>query len=96
MIWRRVLPMARSRAISRERWVTIIVKVFQMMKEPTNRATPAKIMNRMPTILRSFLIASELSFATVLPGDGLETVGKVGTQVASASSAWLTPWPRSR
>ena len=40
--WRRVAPIARSSAISRDRWVTIIVKVFQMMNEPTNSAMPAK------------------------------------------------------
>ena len=42
MTWPRVAPIARSSAISRDRWVTIIVKVFQMMNEPTNRAMPAK------------------------------------------------------
>ena len=56
---RRVAPMARSSAISRERWVTIIVKVFQMMNEPTNSATPAKTMNRILTIFRSSSIASD-------------------------------------
>ena len=90
MIWRRVLPMARSRAISRERWVTIIVKVFQMMKDPTNSATPAKIMNMMPTILRSFLIASELSLATVLPVTASSPSGTTALRFL-ASSAWLTP-----
>ena len=64
---RRVAPIALSSAVSRERWVTIIVNVFQMMKEPTNSATPAKIMNRIPTNLRSFLTASEFSLATVAP-----------------------------
>ena len=53
--WRRVAPTARSRAISRERWVTIIVNVFQMMNEPTNSAMPAKIMNMMLTNLRPVL-----------------------------------------
>ena len=31
-------PTARVSAISRDRCVTIIVKVFQMMKDPTNEA----------------------------------------------------------
>ena len=53
--WRRVAPIARSSAISRERWVTIIVKVFQMMKEPTNSAMPAKIMNRIADELEVLL-----------------------------------------
>ena len=43
---RRVAPIARSSAISRDRWVTIIVKVFQMMNDPTNSAMPAKTPNR--------------------------------------------------
>ncbi len=90
MIWRLVLPMARSRAISRERWVTIIVKVFQMMNEPTNNAMPAKIMNMIPTILRSFLTASELSLATVLPVTASMPSGRSALN-RFASVAWLTP-----
>jgi hypothetical protein len=64
---RRVAPTARSSAISRERWVTIIVKVFQMMKAPTNRAMPAKTVKRIPTIFSSSLMASEFSFETAAP-----------------------------
>ena len=40
--WRRVAPRARSSASSRLRWATRMVKVFQMMKEPTNTAIAAK------------------------------------------------------
>ena len=78
--WRRVAPIARSSAISRERWVTIIVKVFQMMNEPTNRAMPAKIMNRIPTILRSFLIGVGVLLGDGLAGDRLGAVGHDGVQ----------------
>ena len=88
--WRRVAPIALSSAISRDLWVTIIVNVFQMMKEPTNRAIPAKIMNRMPTTLRSFSTASEFSCATVFP---VTASAPSGTTALSrfVSSAWLTP-----
>ena len=48
----RVAPTARVSAISRERCVTIIVKVFQMMKDPTNNAIAAKIVNSTPTKLK--------------------------------------------
>ena len=65
--WRRVAPIARSSAISRDRWVTIIVNVFQMMKPPTNSATPAKTANRMLRNWKSWLIASDASFATCAP-----------------------------
>ena len=65
--WRRRAPIARSSAISRERWVTVIVNVFQMMKEPTNSAIPAKITKRIPTILKFSLTASAFSLATVAP-----------------------------
>ena len=65
--WRRVAPMARSRAISRDRCVMIIVNVFQMMKPPTKSAMPAKIMNRIPTIFSSSLMASAFSFETEAP-----------------------------
>ena len=75
--WRRS---ARSSAISRDRWVTIIVKVFQMMKEPTNSAMPAKTMNRIPTILKFSLMASEFSSATVLPVTASVPVGDHGGQ----------------
>ena len=54
----------RIRAISRERWVTIIEKVFQMMKPPTNSATPAKIMNRTFTIFSSSFTAAAFSSDT--------------------------------
>ncbi len=82
--------MARISAISRERWVTIIVKVFQMMKAPTNRAMPAKIMKRIPTIFRSFSMASAFSFATVLPVTASAPAGTTASR-RSASSVWLTP-----
>ena len=83
-------PIALSSAISRDLWVTIIVNVFQMMNDPTNRAIPAKIMNRMPTILRSFCTASEFSCATVSP---VTASAPFGTTASSrfASSVWLTP-----
>ena len=87
---RRVAPIALSSAISRERWVTIIVNVFQMMKEPTNSATPAKIMNRIPTNLRSSLTASEFSLATVAPVTASVPSGTTAARLA-ASSFWLTP-----
>ena len=67
MTWRRRAPIARSSAISRERWVTVIVKVFQMMKDPTKSAMPAKIPNMIPTILKFSLIASAFSSATASP-----------------------------
>ncbi len=87
---RRVAPIALSSAVSRERWVTIIVNVFQMMKEPTNSATPAKIMNRIPTNLRSFLTASEFSLATVAPVTASVPSGTTAARFA-ASSFWVTP-----
>ena len=40
--WPRVAPMARSRASSRVRWATRMLKVFEMMNQPTNRAMTAK------------------------------------------------------
>ena len=64
---RRVAPMARSSAISRERWVTIIVKVFQMMNEPTNSATCGEDHEQDLDDLQSSSIASEFSWATVAP-----------------------------
>ena len=69
-------PIARSSAISRDRWVTVIVKVFQMMNEPTNSAMPAKIPNRMPTILKFALIASAFSLATAAPVTASVPVGQ--------------------
>ena len=65
--WRRVAPIARSSAISRDRCVIVIVNVFQMMKAPTKSAMPAKIMNKIPTILSSSLTASAFSFETDAP-----------------------------
>ena len=90
--WRRS---ARSSAISRDRWVTIIVNVFQMMKEPTNRAMPAKIMNRMRHDLEVLLHRVGVLLRDGRSGDGL---GAVGQQRVSrlASSAWLTRLRRSR
>ena len=82
--------MARINAISRERCVTIIVKVFQMMKAPTNRAIPAKIMNRMPTIFMSFLMESAFSLETLWPVTASAPSGTTLFRFA-ASSVWLTP-----
>ena len=89
-IWRRVAPTARIRAISRDRWVTIIVKVFQMMNEPTNKAMPAKIMNMMLTNFRSSLTASEVSCATCAP---VTASAASGTAASSrfARAASVTP-----
>ena len=67
MTCRRRAPIARSSAISRERWVTVIVNVFQMMNEPTNSAMPAKVPKTSPTILKFSLIASAFSLATPAP-----------------------------
>ena len=47
--------------------MTIIVKVFQMMNEPTNSAIPAKAEKSSPTIENDFAKASEDSFATAAP-----------------------------
>ena len=91
MIWRRVAPIARISAISRERWVTIIVKVFQMMKAPTNSAMPAKIVNRMLTIFRSCLDGVRVLLRdTVAPVTASAPSGTTVDRL-STSSAWLTP-----
>ena len=90
LIWRRVAPIARINAISRERWVTIIVKVFQMMKPPTNNAMPAKIVSRMLTILRSASTAFAFSSDTVAPVTASAPSGTTVDRL-STSSAWLTP-----
>ena len=74
--WRRRAPIARSSAISRDRWVTIIVKVFQMMNEPTNRAIPAKRPKMTPTILKFVLVASAFSCGHRRPGDRLAAGGQ--------------------
>ena len=47
--------------------MTVIVKVFQMMNEPTNSAMPAKIPKRMPTIWKFSFVASAFSLATAAP-----------------------------
>ena len=39
---RRDAPMARSRASSRVRWVSVMVNVLRMRKPPTNRAAAEK------------------------------------------------------
>src|SRR4051812_27996524 len=90
MTCRRRAPIARSSAISRERWVTVIVKVFQMMNEPTNSAMPAKAPNTMPTIWKLAFVASEFSFTTVAP---VTASAPWGTTAESrwASSVWETP-----
>ena len=43
MTWRRLAPMARSRAISRVRWATMIENVLWMMNDPTKRAITANV-----------------------------------------------------
>ena len=46
--WPRLAPSARSIAICRERWATVIEKVLLMMKAPTNIATNANTSMKMP------------------------------------------------
>ena len=82
--------MARSRAISRDRWVIVMVKVFQMMNEPTNRAIPAKIMNSTVTNLRSAFTASVDSFTTVAPVTASAPSGNTAL-IRCARSAGATP-----
>ena len=82
--------MARSNAISRERWVTVIVKVFQMMNEPTNSAMPAKMPKRIPTIRKFSLVEAAFSFATAAPVSASVPCG-ITADSRSASADWLTP-----
>ena len=90
MTWRRRAPIARSSAISRDRWVTVIVNVFQMMNAPTNSAMPAKAPKRMPTIWKFALVAAAFSSATVLPVTASVPSGRT-CEIRSASSVWDTP-----
>jgi hypothetical protein len=82
--------MARSRAISRDRWVIVIVNVFQMMNEPTNKAIPAKIMNITVTTFRSVFTASADSFTTVAPVTASVPSGST-LLILCARSAGATP-----
>ena len=47
--WRRLAPIARSRASSRLRWATRIEKVLTIRKAPTVRAMPAKTSRKVVT-----------------------------------------------
>ena len=64
---RRVAPIARISAISRLRWATIIVNVFQMMNEPTNNAMAAKVVNNTLTKPNRCLITFDASAPAAAP-----------------------------
>jgi hypothetical protein len=67
-----------------------MVKVFQMMKEPTNRAMAAKVPKTMPTTLKFALVASAFSVATVAPVTASVPSGRTADS-RYARSAWETP-----
>ena len=46
--WRRLAPRQRSRASSRVRWATMMVKVLKIRNAPTSRATKAKASSAVP------------------------------------------------
>ncbi len=63
--WPLLAPMARSRAISRLRWATMIEKVLKMMKEPTSSAmtpkTSRKVLKKLSADLMSFWLSFVIS-----------------------------------
>ena len=54
-------------AISRTRWATIIVNVFQMMNEPTNSAIAAKTVKSTLTKANWSLMTCDASAAAAAP-----------------------------
>ena len=65
--WRPLAPIARSRAISRIRWATMIENVLKMMKQHTNSAMRAKIVNAVLKNERPCWIAFWFSSVSLAP-----------------------------
>ena len=83
----RLAPIARSSAISRVRWATMIEKVLQMMNAPTSSAMTANTMQervKKPSIcLRvsaccSLVIASPVSTSVPVGNAWRDAVGELG------------------
>ena len=87
--WRRVAPTARSSAVSRRRWATRTLKVFQMTNEPTSRETAAKTSRMLVKMPRPSRIAAELWSATSAPVSASTPSGSRWA-IASRSSVGVT------
>ncbi len=83
-------PSARSRASSRTRWATSIVKVLKMMKAPTKTAMPAKTSRNVEKPAMASWTVLAFSSVNCLPVIASTPVGSTRA-IRSRSSFWEMP-----
>ena len=89
--WRRLAPRQRSRASSRVRWATMMVKVLKIRNAPTSRATKAKASRAVPRNRpRVSLMAAAESSASSWPVR-TSYLGSMAARMRSRSCAGVTP-----
>src|ERR671910_2922592 len=89
--WRPDAPIARSIAISRVLWATVIENVLLMMNAPTNTATTAKTSEIVSNSARLAAIDSWLSATSVAPVI-TSTSLPTAAWIAAVTSACDVPW----
>ena len=89
--WRRLAPRQRSRASSRVRWATMMVKVLKIRKAPTSRATKAKASSAVPRNrpMVSLMAAAESSASSSPVSTSY--LGSTAARMRSRSCPAVTP-----
>ncbi len=87
---RLLAPSARSRASSRTRWATSIVKVLKMMKAPTKTAMPAKTRRNVEKPPMACWTVLAFSSVSCFPVTASTPVGSIRA-IRSRSSLWEMP-----
>ena len=89
--WRRLAPRQRSRASSRVRWATMMVKVLKIRNPPTSRATKAKASSAVDRNRpRVSLMDAAVSSASSWPVS-TSYLGSTAARTRSRSCSGLTP-----
>ncbi len=87
--WRRVAPIARSRAISRVRRATSMVKVLTIRNDPMKRATPAKTSDSfsLPRVSVSTRTACWAAWAVPVVASARSAGSRAATRRASSAAS---------